>query len=155
MQNLLDTLGRDGGGSARENAAIVLSAVARSNTCPVTHSLGEPRGRFAGPCKRQQGPRLPAREGHSAAGKRPDRRGPSSGEAGAGFGGAKGSRCPGTAAGSNACTAGTDATCSDVRGPYFLLKRNVMCSSGLTWMPPEATCRDVRGPPFCRNEKLW
>lgn len=47
VQNLLDTLGRDGGGSARENAAIVLSAVARSNTCPVTHSLGELRVRCA------------------------------------------------------------------------------------------------------------
>lgn len=42
LQELLDTLGSTSGGPARENAAIVLSAVARSNTCPLTHALGEP-----------------------------------------------------------------------------------------------------------------
>jgi hypothetical protein len=41
-QDLLDTLGSTAGGPARENAAIVLSAVARSNTCPLTHALGAP-----------------------------------------------------------------------------------------------------------------
>jgi len=41
LQQLLDMLGAAAGGPARENAAIVLSAVARSNTCPLTHALGE------------------------------------------------------------------------------------------------------------------
>ena len=40
LQALLDMLGSSSGGPARENAAIVLSAVARSNTCPLTHALG-------------------------------------------------------------------------------------------------------------------